>query len=354
MINFCCIDCSSLLHVDQEHLICSTCGKRYPIEGGLYLFPGSDFYYSDSSPEEMRELIINCKKQGWLAAALQSFKEKPFVVDIIADETRADWQYLIDLPFNSTILDIGAGWGTLSVALARNFKHVVALEGTKDRLEFARIRAEQEGISNLTTVHADFFKHPFQNGQFDLVSFNGVLEWVGMGSKSENPRNRQVEALKLAYELLKEGGYLYIGIENAYGLKYLLGDPDDHTGVKYITYLERQEANLLNQKQNGMDYRTFTYNMDGYINLLHEASFSNVEFFCPYPDYKRIESLHNLSNTNVTKFQLDIMRASSPRDERKERAIDIGYLLNGFDTMKQFTNSYSILARKRENYATSN
>jgi len=95
-----------------------------------------------------------------------------------------------------------------------------------------------------------------------------------------------MKALRAASELLCRKGHIYIGIENRYGFKYLMGFPDDHTGVQNITYLPRDDANELSMKKLGKPYRTYTYSYEEYKNMLESVGFTDVEFYYPFPDYK--------------------------------------------------------------------
>ncbi|MBP1173304.1 MULTISPECIES: class I SAM-dependent methyltransferase [Paenibacillus] len=321
----------------------------YPIHEGIYLCSESGHYYSDLDNKRMSKLVAECISKGWRTAVKENFYDNPFLFNIITDESRADWQYLLPLTEDSVALDIGAGWGTISIPLARNIKHVVALDGTLDRLQFLSTRAKQENIENITVIHADIFKHPFKEASFDLVSFNGVLEWVGLNDLGQNPQERQNEALRIAYSLLKPGGYLYIGIENALGLKYLLGEPDDHTGIKYISYLSREEANEISLKWNKNEYSTYTYTKQGYQQLLEISGFSNIDFFYPHPDYKRIEFLYSLSEKNVSSYLVEFLRYTKSSSSISERVNDLEKFLIEYEQLSPFPASYSIFARKEEN-----
>lgn len=328
-------------------LKCEKCSHSYPIIDGIHYFSKSNFYYSDLDTNKMDSLITDCLEVGWERAVFNKFQNDPFVLRIITDETRADWQYLLPINKEMIALDIGAGWGTISIPLARNIKHLYALEGTLDRLQFLNIRADQQNINNITSVYADILNHPFPKGGFDLISFNGVLEWVGMdGENVVDPKEKQLQALKIAFDLLKEDGYLYIGIENSQGIKYVLGEPDDHTGIKYITYLDRTEANEISNKTKGYPYRTYTYSKKGYEELLNGAGFCDISFYYPDPDYKQIESLHDLKDSNVSMYINDTNRYLRPSWHLDERVSDMERLFIQSNNLWDYAASYSIIARK--------
>src|SRR6202044_2316930 len=100
---------------------------------------------------------------------------------MILNLDRANWQYLVDLPPESRVLDLGAGTGTTSHALAQRFREVVALEPVLERVQFMRLRFAQENLSNVQLVRSSLWTLPFAPESFDLVAMNGVLEWVAEG-----------------------------------------------------------------------------------------------------------------------------------------------------------------------------
>lgn len=55
-----------------------------------------------------------------------------------------------------TVLDVGAGPGTLAVPLAAQVRHVTCMDFSTAMLARARQRAEEEGRTNLTMVHASW------------------------------------------------------------------------------------------------------------------------------------------------------------------------------------------------------
>lgn len=349
MLNLNCISCGMKnLTFSNEKYSCSNCGREYMTRNGVYQFTKSAQYYSDLDKEKMNSLIQECKEIGWESAVRNRFEDNQFLFRIITDETRADWQYFVEVPPDAKVLDIGAGWGTISIPLARNYDFVVALDGTNDRLEFLRVRAEQEGIKNIMAINSDIFSHPFEMEQFDLVVFNGVLEWVAVGSEyNEPPSSIQKRALDIALKLLKPGGYLYIGIENSLGIKYFIGIPDDHTNINDITFLDRNEANKISEKLTGSEYRTYTYNRDGYEEMLMSVGFVDINFYYPIPDYKQIDSINNLKDDNVNRYINKKMKYMSRKQSIHSNVINLEKTLIDMNMLDQFVSSYSIVCRKK-------
>lgn len=96
------------------------------------------------------------------------------------------------------ILDIAAGTGTSSAALARTGAHVVAADFSTGMIEVGRAR--HAGNPNLEFVQADATALPFADGEFDAVTISFGLRNVVEPKK----------ALAEFHRVLKPGGRLVI------------------------------------------------------------------------------------------------------------------------------------------------
>ena len=76
-----------------------------------------------------------------------------------------------------TLLDVGAGSGTISVTLARVIPdgQVTATDLKKEILPRAQAIAESEGVKNIEFRQADAYKLPFADGTFDVSHCHQVL-----------------------------------------------------------------------------------------------------------------------------------------------------------------------------------
>ncbi|HLX13445.1 MAG TPA: hypothetical protein VKS81_11585, partial [Bacteroidota bacterium] len=114
----------------------------------------------------------------------------------------------------------------------------------------------------------------------------------------------QRNALREVFRLLRDGGALYLAIENKDSHRYRQGYPDDHTGIRHISYLSRERADQRSREIRGRGYRTYTYNRGEYEELLKSAGFSTIKCFYPYPDYKTFSSLAPLDSTEIRSYML--------------------------------------------------
>jgi len=300
-----CPQCAQPIELPKDEDIICACQKKYRVLDGVVDFLEDDTYYGELPQAEMQNLLSKAKKEGWQQVLFDSFwSSHPFLYQIATDEARADWQFLLPITNDFSVLDVGAGWGTISVPLARNCRQVVAMDGTIERLQFIKIRCEQDGISNVTPIRGNILAPPFQPQQFDLIVMSGVLEWVAESDLGSDPEDLQKQALKNTFNLLKPGGIFYMAIENKYGFKYFLGAEDDHTCLRNISFLSREEADRYSQIKRGKPYRTYTYSLPEYRDLLEEAGFGDMESFYPMPDYKTALNIAPLDDSTALQYYL--------------------------------------------------
>ncbi len=315
--------------------------------GGITDLGGDLPYYGELPKEQMRVIIQEAENKGWKLALFNNFYNSYNYLYIIATwETRADWLYFLGLNGNESVLDVGSGWGSEAIPLARNSARVAAFDSTLERLEFLMIRAEQEGVDNITGVKGSILAPPFEAEQFDIVVLNGVLEWIGLADEAKAPLELQRLALKNVHRLLKKGGRLYLGIENSHGFKYLLGEPDDHTGISNITFLERRNADNIMLSLRDRPYRTYTHSFSGYENLLRDVGFDKFEFYYPYPDYKTFSILSPIADSGPYRYFLEHLCTDSESGSLKQniKNLETSALEEGF--LKEHVSSYAIIAEK--------
>ena len=332
---------------DAGALRCPACGWSYEVRDGVACLGDEGPYYGEVPRERMKAIVEEARAKGWKRALFDSFyKSNNFLYRIAASETRADWLYLLDLDRRHKVLDVGSGWGTEAIPLARNSGLVAALDGTSERLEFVVVRAAQEGVSNVEAVRGSILAPPFAPGQFDLVVMNGVLEWVGAPEGAGDPLELQETALKNAFGLLKKGGRLYLGIENSHGFKYLLGEPDDHTGLSDITFLPRELANRAMRAAKGRDYRTYTHSYEGYRALLQGAGFWDIEFHYPIGDYKIFTYLVPLEGRGPYGYYMDNLAPAGRPGTLAQNVKNLERAAYESGALKDRVSSYSIIAEK--------
>lgn len=317
---------------------------------------GKDVQYYDAPAEQLKKITTALENRNWRDVIYENYAEKnPWLYKIITNSNRSDFIFLINLEENNLALDLGAGWGQISIPLSR-ICDVVAVEGSIEKVEIMKRIAHQENVDNILFVLSNIFDLSFEKNQFNLVIFNGVLEWVGEFSGEEDGIKAQEMALRKAYELLSQGGYLYIGIENKYGLKYLLGEIDDHTGLKDFTYISKDKAKEIYKNKFGKDLKIFVHSKTEYEKMLKDAGFSEIRFFGALPDYKIPNYLIDLSDSAASKYFIKymdfVMEHKGSEDgaysEYNEKLEDLYPLFASIELIEYLYPSYSIIAKKEE------
>src|SRR5579885_2676341 len=130
-----CPSCLSGIDHKGADWLCPKCGKIGLDVDGVPCFNDPEYYWGEIPREAMQRANTIARQSDWRRAVEQTV-ESASVRAYIMDPRRADFQYIWDLPQNSRILDIGAGWGAIASGLGRNSESVVAVEGVLERARF--------------------------------------------------------------------------------------------------------------------------------------------------------------------------------------------------------------------------
>jgi len=264
--------------------------------------------------ENPEEFLKIARDRGWQEALRNvQKKDSPDKLREALAPNRLGWFNLIDVKPSMRALDIGAGTGGIACQLAKKC-FVTAVDGSEIDVEFLKIRAQQEKLSQLSVLVANAVSLPFENNYFDIVIMNGVLEWVATAERTDvPPMNQQIKALEEARRVLKPHGKFLLGIENRYFWGYFLGIPEPHLNMKYISLLERSDAEQLSRNIRNLPFREYTYSRQEYEKLIKEAGFEQVETYWLYPDYRLPQYIIPLGNVNAVKYFVnELLKPQNP------------------------------------------
>jgi SAM-dependent methyltransferase len=83
----------------------------------------------------------------------------------------ADLEAIAALAHNADLaLDLGAGGGHVSYALARHARRVISCDLSSEMLAAVALTAREKGLGNIETVEAPAEHLPFEDGTFDFVA----------------------------------------------------------------------------------------------------------------------------------------------------------------------------------------
>ena len=170
---------------------------------------------------------------------------------------------------NSTILEIGGNFGEITGVLCKNASQVISLEEDLKKAEIISKRHKDK--ENLEIIVGDFKNIDFKGRKFDYITLIGSLPYVcntqGISSS---------EFLKQLDNLLNSDGKLLIAVDNRFGMRYFVGNPDFYLNKKFVTLL-----NYNNEEQ-----KQETYTRQKLINILDENNYVAKKFYYPLPDYR--------------------------------------------------------------------
>lgn len=301
-----------------------------------------NLYWGVSSKELILEFIKSARLNGFFNA-IQEEKFKTFNKYAIHDK-RADFHFLLPLQKDASILDVGSGYGNVTIPMATWYGSVTAVDATRELLEFSKLRADESGVKNITYVHTDPFgtkELPFENNSFDGIVVNGVLEWVGNVESHLNPRDLQQSFLKDLRRIVKKDGFLYVGIENRWYPLYFYNIPDPHSKVMYTGVVWRWLANIIMRKKGSkIGYRNYIYGLRGYKKLLKESGWYLKKVYVPWPSYREVDVIFDVNSKKAKNyFFKDIIYNIMPR------SVAVMYkLLSYFNLEKFFYHSYILVA----------
>lgn len=264
--------------------------------------------YSGPVPtDELQALTAELMSRPWLDAVYDRYyHQRPTLFRLIAEETRADFRFLLPLAPGARVLEVGPDWGVVTAAFARSHP-VTLLDTGRERLDFIRARLTQEGLM-ASYVVADPAAWPLDAGSVDAVILNGSLARLSEGLAP-------LKLLQEALRVLTPDGLLYLGAENPRAFRALLA--------------ESEAVPVL-------DYQA----------LLVEAGFQVTSVAWPYPDGPLPEALLSAGPQGALAYYLKAVREPRPPSDPAERLrrLELGAVEVG--TQDGFAPAYGLVARK--------
>ncbi|MCM1182347.1 MAG: methyltransferase domain-containing protein [Roseburia sp.] len=241
----------------------------------LTCYPGEDIYTDGAIEDEMLEIVKNNAPEAF-PEIIEQKKSWPIFYHL--SEFRPNiinW-----LPFKRTdrVLEIGAGCGAITGALAERAGRVTCIDLSKKRsLINAYRNRERENITIMVGNFKDI--EPLLPEDFDYVLLIGVFEYGQAYIGGDTPYE---DFMRICNRHRSDSGRMVIAIENKFGLKYWAGCREDHLGT-YFSGLEGYRE--------GGSARTFTRH--GLENILRRAGIAEYAFYYPYPDYKFMTTIYS-------------------------------------------------------------
>lgn len=165
----------------------------------------------------------------------------------------------------STILEIGGGFGAITGLLCRRCGRVVTFEPSQFKAEGIRIRYHNN--RNLQVIDGEWADGIFEGKLFDYI----FLNCESLFDKGPLDAREYIEWFSRAKRLLKEKGKLLIAAENRYGIRYFCGEVDPGTNTPFAG---------INRSNQAAGYFFSRHQLTQYI---HKAGFRDYKFYYPLP-----------------------------------------------------------------------
>jgi len=100
------------------------------------------------------------------------------------------------VPQNTSVLEVAAGTGSISLAIANKTKHILCTDASEKMLSVAKKKTYKRGISNIRFETLDIFDIGKQDNSFDIVIAGQVLHLLN------NPEKAAAELRRVAKDMV--------------------------------------------------------------------------------------------------------------------------------------------------------
>ncbi len=246
------------------------------IVGGIPSIRGArDFHYGDVDQTLLRAMNDDVLRNGRQVAfgnLYANLGEKcDRIVEAAVNDYWLPWLPLIEADSSDRVLDIGSGWGHVSVNMARRGCNVTAVDSSIERLRYVQSRFYEESLVDAEVLHcSDMRNLPFADNSFSLVIMDDVIDRFPEMCECSSWRVQQ-SVLFEARRVLAENGTLVISTWNRWSLRNL-----------------RAFAKRPN--------RNHTHGILAYKRMLSRAGFRHVREMCALQDHQCCQNMFDLSN----------------------------------------------------------
>lgn len=226
-----------------------------------------------------KEEVITEKEKQIIEQYIEKFDNKEYEEQFLPEVTDKEIQILSSTsqnilnwyPFekNQTVLEIGGNLGEITQVFVDKCEKVVTVE--PNLIKARAIVKRYEKQNNLEVIAGNFENIKIQE-KFDYIVLIGsasrVKEIMGQDMKL-------TKMLKILEQYLSENGKFLIAVDNKFGLRYFVGNPE----------------NILNRKfesivgYNNEPEKIETYTKSRLERILKNIGY-NINFYYPLPDYK--------------------------------------------------------------------
>jgi len=217
-----------------------------------------------------------------------------------------DWTFLLPLPLEATVLELGAGFGDDTLTLSREAARVVGVAPDALAGGILAQRMQAGGRTNVdVVVLRDLSRLPLAAGSVGAIA----IEYAAFGGFALTS-DRLVTAAAEWRRVLAPGGSLFVGLPGG--------------GQRWLTRLRLREALLGEGHTESINRRVKRLSAPGSeaapgaaatLRRLRHAGFGRPRIYAPLPDEERIALVVDVEDHRLVRYCLDQMlrRNSLPR-----------------------------------------
>lgn len=232
----------------------------------------------------------------------------------------------MDIKASDDVLEIGAGMGAVTGALAEKARKVTCIDLSKRRSLVNAYR--HKDMDNIELIVGNFNDVKLSE-KYDIITLIGVLEYAGYYVDSLTADEDFLNKIK---DMLAPEGKLYIAIENRLGMKYFAGYNEDHLAKPFVGIEGYGNSKI----------KTYTYSE--LCKLLTKCGYKQIEFAFPFPDYKLPQVIYD--EESLIKAEVDFSERYNFDAMATETFNQLTALksLQGCEEIKYFANSFLVEA----------
>lgn len=247
-----------------------------------------------------------------------------------------------DIKPGDSVLELGAGCGSVTRYFAEIGADVTSVEGTEARASINGLRCKD--FENVK-IYVDNITEFEIEKKFDWIFMIGVLEYSPKYAKTNNPPE---EYLSIAKKYLSTHGKFVLAIENKLGIKYFNGASEDHNGKLFYG-----PEDLYNKTD------ITTWGKKELRQILRNSGFKETDFYSSFPDYKLPTLLIHESADECMELRteelLHYMKSHDYRGKNKRLAEEsfVAGSLRKNGLLSNFANSFVIVCSLNESEKSS-
>ncbi len=184
---------------------------------------------------------------------------------------------LLNLQLDQTVLDIGAGTGDLSAAIAEHCSKVLAVDLSQGMLKHAEMKAQSKGLKNIEFIQGGFLTYEHNREPVDVIVSKSALHYLPDFWK-------QIALFRLS-KIMKTGGKLLLH-DSVYSFD-LENYQDFFTRVvSHLVGTVRKDTVDIISTHYKEEYTTIDWVMEGLIRKagfkIETAEYDNYGLFAIY------------------------------------------------------------------------